>query len=171
MSSTPVAARRWPAWPWLAMMAILFLGPLAVPTFLASGSVPLVRLGGFAHELLSTAICPTPARSYWLFDQPMGVCARCWGATIGLWLAWACARRGSALLAPFCALHWLPRLGVAALPFWLWILEIVRFPTAPLGLLLANGMLAGFSAGLWIVSVWPGMLAVRGGAGGTVEGR
>jgi len=166
MSHQSAAASQWPQWPWVATMVILFLGPLAVPAFLASGSVPLMRLGGFAHDILSTAICPTPARSYWLFGEPMGVCARCWGATIGLWLAWAIARRGSALLGPFLALHWLPRLGTASLPFWLWIFEIVRLPAAPLELLVVNGMLAGCSAGLYIASIWPGMLTVRDGTAG-----
>jgi hypothetical protein len=61
----------------------------------------------------------------------------------------------------FLALPWLLRLVMCALPFLLWPLEIVGaaqgwwFP--PLWLILLNGVQAGFAAGLFFCSVWPGL--------------
>jgi hypothetical protein len=127
----------------------------------------LVETGLFARETLALYICPTPAQSYTLYSLPMAVCARCWGATIGLWLA--------RLLVPFSrgragvvgaglrwlrGQHWLLRLLLCALPFLLWPLEIIGAVQgwwfAPLWLLLVNGALAGLTAGLFFCSVWPG---------------
>jgi hypothetical protein len=157
-----------PTW-LLVAMSVLFFGPLVVPLFRATDLWPLEPLGSFAHLVLATYICPTPAKSYWLLNHEMGVCARCWGGTIGLWVAWFGThawRLGAvrpAWLVQYLALPWLARLGLSALPFWLWIAEIVRWPTAPLPVLLVNGVVAGTAAGIFFLSVWPGVLprAVR----------
>jgi hypothetical protein len=69
-------------------LAVLFLGPLIAPLFQASGLPFAADSGALAHDLLSRYVCPTPAKSYALLGFPMAVCARCWGATIGLWGAW-----------------------------------------------------------------------------------
>src|SRR5436853_3921196 len=83
----PIHERRWPLWPLHLVMAGLFVGPLISPLFRATG-LPLVSDAGWlARELLTTYVCPTPARSFMLLGLPMAVCARCWGATIGLLLA------------------------------------------------------------------------------------
>lgn len=157
----------WARWLFDALLLILFVGPLLSPLFRASGQPVLVETGLLAREALTLYICPTPAQSYTLYSLPMAVCARCWGATIGLWLA--------RLLVPFSrgragmvgaglrwlrGQHWLARLLLCALPFLLWPLEIIGAAQgwwlAPLWLLLFNGVLAGFMAGLFFCSVWPG---------------
>ncbi|HMO58023.1 MAG TPA: DUF2085 domain-containing protein [Roseiflexaceae bacterium] len=156
----PIHRPPWPRWPYAVVLGILFFGPLAAPLFQAT-MLPLVAdTGALARDLLSYYICPTPAKSYILLGFPMGVCARCWGATIGLLVAWPLATR-TAWLASYLALPWYARLGVSSLPFWLWVIEIVRFPAAPLWLLLINGVLAGIAAGLFFCSVWPGFLAAQ----------
>src|SRR6187399_524699 len=76
----------------VAILAVLFLGPLIAPLFQAT-HLPLVAdSGALARDLLARYICPTPAKSYLLLGFPMAVCARCWGATIGLWAAWLLMR-------------------------------------------------------------------------------
>ena len=85
-------AAPWPTWPYLAFLVVLFLGPMAAPLFQATRVPPLAGSGALARDLLSLYVCPTPAKSYVLLGFPMGVCARCWGATIGLWLAWRLAQ-------------------------------------------------------------------------------
>jgi ABC-type microcin C transport system permease subunit YejE len=150
----------WPRWLYDLLLAILFLGPIISPLFQAS-SLPLVAdTGWLARDVLSRFVCPTPERSYVLLGFPMGVCARCWGATIGLLLArfaW-----NSPLLAQFvvrfAALPLLTRLLLCALPFLFWPLEIIGHYQgwwyAPMGLLLLNGAQAGFAAGLFFCSIW-----------------
>ncbi|MEO7911877.1 MAG: DUF2085 domain-containing protein, partial [Roseiflexaceae bacterium] len=74
------------------ILVVLFFGPLIAPLFQAT-QLPLVAdSGALARDLLSHYICPTPAKSYVLLGFPMAVCARCWGATIGLWAAWLLVR-------------------------------------------------------------------------------
>ena len=165
---------------------MLFFGPLIAPLFQAT-QLPLVAdSGALARDLLSRYICPTPAKSYVLLGFPMAVCARCWGATIGLWAAWLLFRRPTAddrrrttdegrtdwywsfvlrpssVLTPwlysYLALAWPMRLLVAALPFLLWVAEISRWSAAPYWVLLLNGVFAGFWAGLFFYSIWPGLL-------------
>ena len=70
------------------ILAVLFFGPLIAPLFQATRLPLLADSGALARDLLSRYICPTPAKSYVLLGFPMAVCARCWGATIGLWAAW-----------------------------------------------------------------------------------
>jgi uncharacterized membrane protein len=141
---------------------VLFLGPIASPLFRIGGLPVLSDSGELARTLLATYVCPTPERSVLLFGFPMAVCMRCWGATIGLWIARIAAQRRHPLLTAFFGLDWRVRLVLAALPFLLWPLEIVGHYQglwfAPLWLLLINGMQAGFAAGLFFVSVWPGVL-------------
>lgn len=161
----PAAPRPWPTWPLDAILWVLFLGPIIAPLFRATGLPLLVDAGLLARELLATSICPTPARSLTLLGLPMAVCARCWGATIGLWAArLLVARQGAApALAWFRGLPWPARLFVAGLPFLLWPLEIAGHDGgwwyAPLPLLLLNGAQAGFAAGLFFCSLWPGAWA------------
>jgi hypothetical protein len=102
----------------------------------------------------------------------MAVCARCWGATIGLWMArlWlpALLSRRHALaegLRWFRALPWLARLLLCGLPFLLWPLEIIGsgqgwWALPPLWVLLINGAQAGAAAGVFFLSVWPGFWPV-----------
>lgn len=176
--------RAWPAWPLRAILAVLFLGPLVAPLFQAT-QLPLVAdSGALARDLLSRYICPTPAKSYVLLGFPMAVCARCWGATIGLWAAWFVFRRPAkaerattkehTVAAPvtlafglwslvsnairgYLNLAWPLRLTIGALPFLLWVLEIDAWTAAPLWVLLLNGAFAGFWAGLFFYSIWPGL--------------
>ena len=174
-------ARAWPTWPLKAVLAALFLGPLIAPLFQATGLLLVADSGVLARHLLATYICPTPAKSYVLAGYAMAVCARCWGATIGLWLAFLLVQKNkkytknkeqkpkstlahSHLFSVLCflfSLAWPLRLALAALPFTLWVLEINYWPAAPLGVLLINGALAGFSAGLFVCSIWPGLLATH----------
>jgi hypothetical protein len=164
----PDTLRPWPRW-WLDMiLAVLFLGPLLSPLFRATGQPMVDETGALARDLLALYICPTPAQSYMLFDYPMAVCARCWGATIGLWIArlWlpALLRRHHALAAGlhwFRGLPWVARLLLCGLPFLLWPLEIVGsgqgwWALPPLWVLLINGAQAGCAAGVFFLSVWPG---------------
>lgn len=161
----PLAPQVWPRWILDTILAVLFLGPLISPLFRATG-LPLISDSGvLARDVLATYICPTPERSYMLFGLPMAVCARCWGATIGLLAARASFSHtsgwmGSALYW-FRGLPWGWRLLLAAAPFLLWPLEIVGHYAgwwyAPLWLLLINGAQAGFAAGLFFVSLWPGL--------------
>src|SRR3954468_14085196 len=77
----------------IAILLVLFFGPLAAPLFQATHLTLVADSGALARDLLSRYICPTPAKSYVLMGFPMAVCARCWGATIGLWVAWHFIRR------------------------------------------------------------------------------
>ena len=175
-------------------LAVLFLGPLVAPLFQATQLPFVADSGALARDLLSRYICPTPAKSYMLLGFPMAVCARCWGATLGLWGAWFAFRRATSneqratggeqarmddgvrrtviwsgsivhrpssivypLMQGYVGLPWPLRLLVGALPFLLWVLEINAWPAAPLEVLLANGALAGFAAGLFLCSIWPGL--------------
>lgn len=159
---------RWPRWPLYTILVILFLGPIISPLFRAT-ALPFVRdTGVLARDVLSTYICPTPQHSYLLWGFPMAVCSRCWGATIGLWMAclWLLRspsrqRYRAAMLNRFRAMPWWTRLFVCALPFLLWPLEIIGTAQgwwyAPLWVLLLNGIQAGFAAGLFFFSVWPGL--------------
>lgn len=84
------------------------------------------------------------------------------GATIGLWLArLSIGERAPAVLRFYRSLAWPLRFVIAAIPFLLWPLEIVGHYSgwwfAPLWLLLLNGVQAGFAAGLFFASVWPGL--------------
>lgn len=155
----------WPAWPLKLILAVLFLGPLAAPLFQASGLPLIAGTGALARDMLAQYICPTPAKSYYLLGFPLGVCARCWGATIGLWAAWLlftrAERNGWLWVRRYLALHWLARLGVSALPFWIWVAEIRWWPAAPYWLLLLNGAFAGVWAGLFVCSIWPGLSSLR----------
>jgi hypothetical protein len=154
------------AWPLKLILAVLFFGPLLAPLFQATGLPLLADSGALARDMLSHYICPTPAKSYALLGFPMAVCARCWGATIGLWAAWLLFRRltadhrppSSAWFRLFVARRpsfVVCRLLVGALPFALWPIEIAFWPAAPLWALLANGALAGLWAGLFFCSIWP----------------
>jgi hypothetical protein len=154
------------------ILAVLFLGPLIAPLFQAT-YLPLVAdSGALARDLLSHYVCPTPAKSYVLLGFPMAVCARCWGATIGLWAAWLLARPPTtvppeaggfwlearkALLVSSLKSHrrWL--VLASALAFLLWAAEIRWWPAAPYWLLLLNGAHAGLWAGLFLCSIWPGL--------------
>jgi hypothetical protein len=80
--------RVWPRWPFAALLAVLFCGPLIAPLLQATGLPLLAGSGALARSLLASYICPTPAKSYVLLGFPMAVCARCWGATVGLWAGW-----------------------------------------------------------------------------------
>jgi len=84
----PAGLRVWPRWPFAALLAVLFCGPLIAPLFQATGLPLLADSGTLARSLLASYICPTPAKSYVLLGFPMAVCARCWGATVGLWVGW-----------------------------------------------------------------------------------
>ncbi len=160
--------RPWPRWALDAILWTLFLGPLAAPLLQATGLPPLAETGALARELLATYVCPTPERSLMLLGLPMAVCARCWGATIGLWGARLLVDRPGPLagaLAQLRALPWPARLLLCGLPFLLWPLEIVGhyggWWYAPLWLLLLNGAQAGFAAGLLLCSLWPGLWPAR----------
>lgn len=162
------------AWPRTildTLLWVLFLGPIVSPLFRATGLPLVAEAGTLARDLLATYVCPTPERSYLLLGLPMAVCARCWGATIGLLAARALVARHLAgmpralsflpALDRFIQLHWAARLLICALPFLLWPLEIVGqaqgWWLAPLWLLLLNGAQAGFAAGLLFCSLWPGL--------------
>jgi hypothetical protein len=154
-------------------LAILFLGPIISPLFRATGLPLLADAGLLARDLLSAYVCPTPERSYMLLGLPMAVCARCWGATIGLIVARTLFRAtGESSAAASASLHVrllnrfrqapiAVRLLLSALPFLLWPLEIVGAAQglwyAPLWLLLLNGAQAGFFAGLFLYSIWKGL--------------
>lgn len=172
MTTTAQATTRrelpqiWPSQIYDALLWVLFLGPVVSPLFRATGLPLLADSGLLARELLSTYVCPTPDRSLLLLGLPMGVCVRCWGATMGLLLARALvwgrdAQAGAGLLARFRALPWALRLLLCALPFLLWPLEIVGQARgwwyAPLWVLLLNGAQAGLAAGLLFGSLWPGL--------------
>jgi hypothetical protein len=154
----------WPTWPLKAILVVLFLGPLIAPLFQMT-YLPLVAdSGALARDLLSRYVCPTPAKSYVLLGFPMAVCARCWGATVGLWAAWlllgspATGRWSvvARMLAAYRALSWPLRLLLSALPFLLWVGEINLWTAAPYRALLLNGAQAGFWAGLFFLGGGPG---------------
>lgn len=167
----PAGGRVWPGWIFTTLLAVLFCGPLIAPLFQATGLPLLADSGALARSLLASYICPTPAKSYVLLGFPMAVCARCWGATAGLWAGWALfthaaggAREGQPLRR-FLALPWPARLALAALPFLAWPAEIVWWPGAPYPALLINGAQAGLAAGLFFCSIWPGLGSARRGRG------
>ena len=153
-----------------AILVALFFGPLIAPLFQATQLPLLADSGALARDLLSRYICPTPTKSYVLLGFPMAVCARCWGAAIGLWAAWYLIRRPTTddrrwyrvggqwsvvsgrssvvggLQRVDLALAWPARLLVGALPFLLWVAEISLWTAAPYWVLLLNGAFAGFWA-------------------------
>jgi hypothetical protein len=158
-----------PAWLIKVILVVLFFGPLIAPLFQATQLPLMADSGALARDLLSHYICPTPAKSYVLLGFPMAVCARCWGATIGLWAAWHLLRRTTNHQRPplasirssfvirrssfvtqwlnsYFALAWPARLIVGALPFLLWVAEISLWTAAPYWVLLLNGAFAGFWA-------------------------
>ncbi len=157
----------WPRWLLDVVLTILFVGPILSPLFRASGQPVVDATGAFAHSML-LYICPTPAQSYTLLGFPMAVCARCWGATIGLWAArlllpLVLTRGGrlTAMLNAWRGLWWPLRLLICILPFGLWPLEIVGtaqgwWALPPLWLLVINGAQAGVAAGLFFYALWPG---------------
>lgn len=166
--------QSWPRWVFDLLLWVLFLGPLLSPLFRATGLPLVADSGALARDLLAAFVCPTPERSYLLFGLPMAVCARCWGATIGLWGArllagWqvrreASGRGASVALTWFRRQPWPVRFILCAAPFLLWPLEIIGHYQgawyAPLWLLLLNGAQAGFFAGLCFCSLWPGLWPV-----------
>jgi hypothetical protein len=160
-----------------AILAVLFFGPLIAPLFQATHLPLIADSGALARDLLSHYVCPTPAKSYMLLGFPMAVCARCWGATIGLWVGWLAVqvadRRSQItgrrsqdagdlrLVSGYLALAWPTRLLIGALPFVLWVAEIRWWPGAPYWMLLVNGAFAGYWAGLFFCSIWPGLSVGR----------
>jgi uncharacterized membrane protein len=159
----PASPRIWPAWIFDMLLWILFLGPIVSPLFRASGVPILDETGWLARDLLSRYVCPTPERSLLLFGLPMAVCARCWGATIGLWAARGLitTQARSTPLQMFYRLPWPVRFVLCAIPFLLWPVEIIGHYNgwwfAPMWLLLLNGIQAGLTAGLFFGSIWPGL--------------
>lgn len=153
----------WPVWPYQLFLTILFFGPPAAALFIATGLPIMTDLGWLARDLLTLYVCPTPAKSYQLFSAPMAVCTRCWGATIGLWGGWFVVQhlQQGAHMPRWFRWHWSLRLLTAALPFSLWWFEIAFWPSASYELLLANGAVAGLSAGLFFCSLWPGLIRRR----------
>ena len=154
IQSYPIhSTQRVPAWPLIVVLAILFLGPLVAPLFQATGVPWVADSGALARDVLSRYVCPTPAKSYMLLGFPMAVCARCWGATIGLWAAWLLIRarrgaRGPRVVAAYQALGWPLHVVLAIGALLIWTLEISSWPGAPLAVLLLNGAHGGFWAGL-----------------------
>src|SRR5258706_5570481 len=123
------------------LLAVLFLGPLVAPLFQATGLPLVAGSGPLAHDLLARYVCPTPAKSYALLGFPMAGCARCWGATIGLWPAWLLFQRLQiadcrlqiregqfVICSAYLAMPWVARLGLAGVAFVLWALEIHMWP-------------------------------------------
>jgi hypothetical protein len=157
---TTMPQRSWPTWPYRVFLVVLFFGPPTAALFIATGLPIMTDLGWLARNLLSTYVCPTPAKSYELLGAPMAVCTRCWGATIGLWLAWFGVQWGQRQqsLPRWFNWHWALRLVTAAIPFGLWWLEIHYWPTASYEVLLLNGAIAGSTAGLFFCSLWPGLV-------------
>lgn len=163
LSAPATPAPIWPRWIYDTILGILFLGPLISPLFRATELPLLTESGMLARDVLATYICPTPERSYMLLGLPMAVCARCWGATIGLLVARGALTRFGHLpfFQWFGNLPWALRLVIAGLPFLLWPLEIITHYQgswhAPMSILLLNGAQAGFAAGVFFSSLWPGM--------------
>ena len=166
--------RRWSVWLLRGLLGVLFLGPLLAPLLQATRLPLLAGAGALARDVLAHYVCPTPVRSYALFGFPMAVCARCWGATIGMVLAWALVSRArpglagssirrllAALYPAYLAIPWPVRLMLTTLPFLLWHLEIHAWVAAPRTVLLLNGANAGFWAGLWLLTIWPGPRIAR----------
>lgn len=162
-----------------AILIVLCFGPLIAPLFQTTHLPLLADSGGLARDMLSHYICPTPAKSFVLLGFPMAVCARCWGATIGLWAAWlllkeqATGDRGPGFarwrfetgdlrfVVSYLRRAWPLRLLMSTAPFWLWVAEIRWWLAAPLWLLLLNGAFAGVWAGLFFCSIWSGLLGGR----------
>lgn len=159
LTTVPTTSLRWPRWPLVTVLSILFFGPPVAALFIATGLPIMTDLGWLARDLLSTYVCPTPAKSYELLQAPMAVCTRCWGATIGLWIGYflTTTPRTAPALRTWQSLPWLVRLCSAALPFAAWWFEINFWPSASLEVLLINGALAGTTAGLFFCSLWPGL--------------
>lgn len=168
VATTAQPSRRLPIWIYDVLLSVLFLGPVLAPFFRATGLPFIADLGYLAQYLLGTYICPTPGQAYDMVGFAMAVCARCWGATVGLWVARAFVPVAlesndgmTRLLQRFRALPWQVRLLLCVMPFWFWPLEIIGtsqqwWALPPLWVLLANGAMAGFAAGVFFLSVWPG---------------
>ena len=150
-----------------AVLAVLFLGPLVAPLFQATGLPVVAGSGALAHDLLARYVCPTPAKSYMLLGFPMAVCARCWGATIGLWGAWlllrsrmrqrqepGAERRGGRDASRLLNISWALHMALAMGALLLWIPEMNLWPAAPLPALILNGANGGFWAGMLAGSLW-----------------
>ncbi|HET9222974.1 MAG TPA: DUF2085 domain-containing protein [Roseiflexaceae bacterium] len=150
----------------IAVLAVLLVGPLIAPLFQATRLPVIASAGTLARDLLTYYVCPTPAKSYALFGFPMAVCARCWGATIGLWAAWLVCRPQVAghsrtraenhpsTSAWFVERPWELRLCFALAALLLWNLEINSWPTAPLAVRIVNGANGGFWVAMFAGSLW-----------------
>jgi hypothetical protein len=142
----------------LALLGVLFLGPLIAPLFQASGLPLLAPSGMLARDLLASYVCPTPAKSYLVLGHLMAVCARCWGATIGLWGASVLLTPARGWLGGYFRLPLALHLAIALLAFLLWPLEIGAeargWLYTPRWLLLLNGAQAGLLGGLFFASAW-----------------
>lgn len=156
-----------PIWLYDVFLGILFLGPAIAPLFRATQQPVLTDLGELATYVLGSYICPTPAQAYPMAGYAMAVCARCWGATVGLWVARAFVPAAlesndgmTHLLHRFRALPVLMRLLLVLIPFLFWPLEIIGtaqqwWALPPLWVLLVNGAQAGFAAGIFFMSLMP----------------
>jgi hypothetical protein len=184
MRNTQYAIPDTQSWLLIAFLLLLFLGPLVAPLFQAISLPVVADSGALAHDLLSRYICPTPAKSYTLLGFPMAVCARCWGATIGLWMAWfvirpqvagrrsqphqnrepprGCPTKSHSSTGPWFSVFnawlfqgpWALRLCLALGALLLWTVEINAWPAAPLPALIANGANGGFWVGMFVGSIW-----------------
>ena len=155
-------------------LAVLLIGPLIAPLFQATGLPFVADSGALARDMLARYVCPTPAKSYALLGFPMAVCARCWGATIGLWGAWFVLRRtiltgtpaatlaategppyrGHWFVVGYLVIPWMLRLCLVLGALFLWTLEINAWPAAPLPALIVNGANGGFWAGMFVGWLW-----------------
>jgi uncharacterized membrane protein len=159
--------------PWLqdASLWVLLVGPLVAPLFVALG-VPALRPFADGIYLIGEAVCPKPDAHLTILGEPVAVCSSCWAAVFGLWAVRLLYGRASEGFGPFSRLGLAPvwqvwdrtpelaRLGLLALTFVPWLIDVATWDLGLWASSHAYMMLAGFLGGLGA-----GALLLPAGAG------
>ena len=154
-----------PPRPWFqdTWLWILLVGPLAAPLFVALGW-RVLRPFADGIYLLGEIVCPKVDVHLSFLGQPVAVCSSCWAAVWGLWAVRLLYGRAGEGFGPFSRLGLAPfwarwqdstpfstRLGVLALSFLPWSLDVMAYDLniwySPHSFMMLAGFLGGLGAG------------------------
>ncbi len=151
--------------PWMQdlWLWILLVGPLVAPLFMAIGW-PVLRPFADGIYLLGDTVCPKVDFRFMFVGFPVAVCSSCWFAVFGLWTVRLLYGRAGEGLGPFAHLNLAPawarwqsvpgetKLGVLALGFLPWAVDVMLYDTGllytPHPVMMFAGYLGGIAAAL-----------------------